>query len=111
MVAQIIKNQIDKIEYREKKIFWSLFLVFAFLLIAYGFLVNRTILNAVAKQNLQSQISSLNSSVDSLEFKYLGLENNITIDLALSKGYVSVPVDTFAVIATEGARTLSLNEN
>jgi len=112
MVAQAIKNQIEKIEYREKMIFWNLFFVFVLLLLSYGFLINKTILNAVAKQDLQRQISSLNSNVDSLEFTYLSMENNITVDLALSKGFVSVPENTFAVIApAKGGSALSINEN
>ena len=112
MVAQIIKNQIEKIELREKKIFWSLFFVFALLLVSYGFLVNKAILNAVAKQNLESQMSSLNSNVDSLESTYLSMENSITMDLALRNGYVQVPEDNFAVIVpAKSGLALSLNEN
>jgi len=112
MVAQAIKNQIEKIEYREKKIFWALFSVFALLLVSYGFLVNKAILNAVAKQNLEKQISSLNSNVDSLEFTYLSMENNINMDFALSKGFITVPEDNFAVIVpAKGGSVLSINEN
>jgi len=112
MVAQVIKNQIEKIEYREKQIFWGLFLVFALLLVSYGFLVNKTIMNAVAKQNLTKEISSLNSTVDSMEFTYLSLENNITMDLAAAKGYVAVPENNFAVIVpAKGGSALSVNEN
>lgn len=112
MVAQIIKNQIEKIEHREKKIVWSLFLVLALLLVSYGFLVNKTILNAVAKQNLEQQMSSLNSNVNSLEFTYLSLENSITMDLALSKGFVTVAEDSFAVVTpAKNTVALSINEN
>ena len=112
MVAQIIKNQIDKIEHREKQIVWGLFLVFALLLVSYGFLVNRTILNAVAKQNLEKQMSALNSSVDSLEFTYLNMENTITMDLATAKGFVAVAEDNFAVVTpAKGGVALSFNEN
>ena len=85
--------------------------MFAFLLVSYGFLVNKTIQNAVAKQNLEKQISSLNSSVNSLEFTYLSLENTITMDFAISKGFVAVAEDHFAVIAPQTASALSLNEN
>lgn len=112
MVAQAIKNQIEKIEYREKKIFWMLFSLFVLLIISYGFLVERTIQNAVAKQKLESQISSLNSNVDSMEFTYISLENNITMDFALSKGFTAVPENNFAVIVpAKSGLALSLNEN
>ncbi len=112
MVAQIIKNQIEKIGYREKKIFWILFSLFSLLIILYGFLVERTFQNAVAEQNLEGQMSSLNSNVDSLEFSYLSMEKNITMDLALSKGYVAVSENDFAVITpAESGLALSFNEN
>lgn len=111
MVAQVIKNQIEKIEYREKKIFWILFFVFASLLISYGFLVNHAIMNAVAGQKLESQMSALDSNVDSLESSYLSMENNITMQLALSEGFVSVSENDFAVIDPARSSALSLNEN
>lgn len=112
MVAQAIKNQIEKIEYREKKIFWMLFSLLVLLIISYGFLVERTIQNAVAKQKLESQMSSLNSNVDSMEFTYISLENNITMDFALSKGFAAVPENNFAVIVpAKSGLALSLNEN
>lgn len=87
MVAKIIQNQIEKIEYREKSIFWIFFSVFIFLLLSYGFMVNNTIINAVSKQKTEKDIIVLNSKVNSIESKYLDLKNDITIDLALSKGF------------------------
>ena len=111
MVAQVIKNQIEKIEYREKKIFWTLFSVFVFFLIAYGVLVNKAIMNAVAQQNLQQDLASLNSNVDGLDFQYLNMENNITIDTATADGFVAVAAEKFAVIGDARANALSVNEN
>ena len=112
MVAQAIKNHIEGIEYREKKIFWILFSVFAILLISYGFLINKTIMNAVSEQQLQKQMSTLNSNVNSVEFAYLNAENSITMDFALSKGFVAIPENNFAMVSPDAqALSLSLNEN
>ncbi len=112
MVRQIIKKQIEKIEYREKKIFWSLFSVFVFFVASYGFLLNSAMMNAVSKQNMERQISSLSSDVNSLEFQYLNLKNSITLELAQSKGFILVPSDKFAVIdSAQKNLSLSINEN
>ncbi len=112
MVRQIIKNQIEKIEYREKKIFWSLFSVFVFFIISYGFLLNGAIMNAVSKQNIEDQMTSLGSDVNSLESQYLGMENGISMDLAMSRGFVQISSDKFATIEpAQKALSLSINEN
>ncbi len=112
MVARIIQNQIEKIEYREKSIFWIFFSVFIFLLVSYGFMVNNTIVNAVAKQKTEKDIVVLNSEVNSIESKYLVLKNNITVDLALSKGFaVNDNVKYVINSVSESKVSLSINEN
>ena len=112
MVAQVIKKQIEKIEYREKKIFWILFSVFVFFIMSYGFLLNNTMMNAVSKQSMEKEMISLGSEVNSLEFQYLNIKNGITLELAQSKGFISVPSDKFAVIdSTQKNLSLSINEN
>lgn len=112
MVAQIIKNQIERIEYRDKKIFWVLFSIFAFFIVSYGFLLNGAMINAVSEQNIQKQIALSDSEVNSLEFQYLNIKNNITLDLAKSKGFVQVSADKFAVMNPDQKNiSLSINEN
>jgi hypothetical protein len=112
MVKQIIKKQIEKIEYREKKVFWVLFSVFVFFIMSYGFLLNGTMMNAVSKQNTEKLMTSVGSEVNSLEFKYLNIKNGITMDLAKSKGFVIVTSDKFASInSAQKNLSLSINEN
>ncbi len=101
MVAQVIKNQIEKIEHREKKIFWTLFSLFAFLLFLYGFLVNHTIVNAVYQDQMEKEMVSLNSKVNSMDFQYLEMKNNITQELAISKGFVNTKGNNFAFIQVD----------
>ena len=111
MVAEVIKNQIEKIEHREKKIFWILFSMFVFLLFFYGFLINRTIVNAVYKQQMEKNIISLNSEVNAMDFQYLGMKNNITEELASSKGFVTVPGTNFAFVRdTNTSLSLSVSQ-
>ncbi len=112
MVAQIIQKQIGKIEHREKKIFWILFFVFVFFVVSYGIFLNNMTMNAVSKQNMEKEMISLGSEVNSLEFQYLNIKNGITLSFAKSKGFVSVSGDKFAVIdSTQKNLSLSINEN
>ncbi|MFH1454987.1 MAG: hypothetical protein ABIF22_01560 [bacterium] len=112
MVAQVIKKQIEKIEYREKKIFGILFSVFVFFTMSYGFLLNSTMMNAVSRQSMEKEMVSLGSDVNSLEFQYLNIKNSITLGLAQSKGFISISLDKFAVIdSTQKKISLSINEN
>ena len=112
MVKQIIKKQIEGIEYREKKIFWILFSAFIFFGLSYGFLINGSMMNAMSKQNIEKKIASLSSDVNTLEFNYLNIKNSVTIDTALSKGFVVVSTDKFAVINPDQKNiSLSINEN
>ncbi|MFA5651890.1 MAG: hypothetical protein WC933_00820 [Candidatus Paceibacterota bacterium] len=112
MVKQIFKKQIEKIEYREKKIFWVLFSVFVFFIVSYGFLLTSIMMHSSLKENMGKEIISFGSEVNSLEFQYLNIKNSITLDLAKSKGFVSVSADKFALIdSTQKNLSLSINEN
>lgn len=108
----ILKNQIERIEYRDSRIFWSLFIIFTILVVSYGFLINSTILNAVAKQNMEKTMMTLSSEVNSLEFQYLNIKNGITLNFAKSKGFVSLSTNNFASLDLAKRNvSLSINEN
>jgi len=112
MVAQVIKNQIEKIEYREKKFFWVLFTIFIFCVISYGFLLNSMVQSGVAQQNMQNSMVTMGSNVSKLEFQYLNIKNSITLALAQSKGFVNISSQKFAVINPSAKNiSLSINEN
>ncbi len=109
MVTQAIQNQIEKID-GEKKIFWILLSLSMLFIVSYGFLINRTIMNAVYKNSYEKQLSSLNDDVNDLDNKYIDLKKNITLDLALSKGFENVKNQEVAyTMAQSGEKSLSLN--
>lgn len=111
-MVETIKNKINDIGNKEKKIFWSLFSIFLFLLISYGIEINNTILNAVSKQKMEKEMISLNSDINSMEFEYIKAKNKITLDYANSMGFVSVSNDKFALISNNKDNlSLSINEN
>lgn len=112
MVKQIINNQIERISHKENNIFWILFSIFVFTILTYGFLLNRIMTNTVAKQNMEKEMIALNADVNSLEFQYLNLKNGVTMELAKSRGFVSILSDKFAVIDSSKKNiSLSINEN
>jgi hypothetical protein len=69
-------------------------------------------MNAVSKQNIEDQMTSLSSDVNSLESQYFSLENGISMDLAMSRGFVQVSSNQFAIVEpAQKALSLSINEN
>ena len=107
MVAKVIKNQIEKFEYREKNIVRVLFSAFVLLLISYG-----AIMNSVRTEQVEKDLSTLNSSINSMEFDYLNAKNAITMDLATSMGFVEVKNQKFlAMRPVSNNLSLSTNEN
>lgn len=107
-----IKKRI-KIENKEKKFFWVLSSVLISLVLSYGFFLNTTIMNAVAKQNTEKEIFALMSEVNALESEYLTAKNQITIALAMSRGFVKITLDKFATINnnTINLSLSNINEN
>ncbi|MBA3733207.1 hypothetical protein H0W91_02400 [Patescibacteria group bacterium] len=78
-----------------KTIFWSLVGVLLLSLAFYMYFINITIHNVVARQNLESEASTLTLSIGNQEFKYITLRNNITLPLALSMGFREMAMKTF----------------
>lgn len=75
--------------------FWFLSGVFFLGLFSYGYLVRGTIVDIVARQNMENQISTLSSKVLNLESEYIKVKNNITPTLAQNLGFVSVTTQKF----------------
>ena len=78
-----------------KKWFWSLVFVLVFCLFSYGYFVRGAIVNIVARQNMETQISTLNSKVLDLESTYIKAKNSITPELAQSLGFVALTNQKF----------------
>ncbi len=80
----------------EKQIFWGVFTLLLLLGTSYVFFVNKTILNIVERESFEEKIITLNSQISELEFDYIALKNNITIDYAHSVGFHNVDSVKFA---------------
>ncbi len=68
-----------------------LFYIFALILvsvcISYAILLNKTIMNVVAREKTERTIASLSGTIGELEFTYMNKRGSVTLDLAYSKGF------------------------
>ncbi len=69
---------------------WSLTIILLLSVFSYGYFVRGTIVNIVARQNMESEFSVLSSKVLSLESEYIMIKDNINIELAHKLGFQSV---------------------
>lgn len=72
------------------RFFWIMVVVSILSLSIYVYAVNATARNIVVRRDLEKQITSVSSSLNSLEFAYIELRNNITIELAYLYGFKEV---------------------
>lgn len=86
----------------------ALFFIICVLVGGYALLVNRTVMNVVAREKTEDEIASLTSHVGDLEFKEMSLRGTITMETAYALGFNEAPEITF--IARSGdSKNLSLS--
>lgn len=76
-------------------------------LVLYMVGVMMTIQHTVARQSLQNQVSALTTEVSNLEFKYIALQNGVTLNLAYNRGFKDVTNPLYINRAAEAS--LSFN--
>lgn len=89
-----------------QKVFWSFSIVVILLASMYMYFVSSSIVNVVLRKEIETDIVKLHSGVGELESQYLTLENNITMDRALSMGFVKLSNKKFV---TRTSQSLSIN--
>ncbi len=72
----------------QKLLFYLLAAILLSVWFLYAFLINKTVMNVVAREKTESTLSALSGSEGNLESKYLALESAITIKEAYQKGFV-----------------------
>lgn len=70
--------------------FWIMVAVSLLSVFVYIYAINTTARNIALRQNLEREISTASANLDSLEFAYIELKNNITIELAYNQGFREV---------------------
>ncbi len=90
----------------EKTVFWTLLGVLFISAGFYMYLINSTIHNTVARQNLEAESSSLTLSIGNKEFEYISRRNNITLALAQELGFKSVK--DIAYVSVNGGKVVAV---
>ena len=72
------------------RFFWILVAISILSLSVYIYAINATARNIAARQNLEKEVAKIATALNSLEFAYIGLKNDITIELAYSYGFREV---------------------
>jgi ABC-type lipoprotein release transport system permease subunit len=89
----------------------TLFFILAGILVSvfvfYVYLVNKTVMNIVAREKTERTIATLSGAIGELELKYIHLRNSVTLDLAHAKGFKDVTSITF--IPKNASSELSYN--
>ncbi len=75
--------------------------------VSYGYMINATIGNIVARQKAQTGIAAISAELAMLETKHLDLKNRIDPSLAASLGFVAVAEPRF--VTYNQSQSLSLN--
>jgi hypothetical protein len=93
----MLKKKEKRINNREplKIWFWSLVTVFVLCLFSYGYCVRAAIVNIVERQNIENELSILNSKVTDLESEYIKVKNDITLETANNLGFVPATTNKF----------------
>ena len=70
--------------------FWVLVALSILSLCVYIYAINATTRNIAVRQDLERRVASISFNLDSLEFAYIELRNNVTIELAYQHGFREV---------------------
>lgn len=70
--------------------FWILVTISILSLSIYIYAINSTARNIATRQSLERQVAKVSANLDSLEFAYIELKNNVTMELAYQYGFREV---------------------
>ena len=87
--------------------FWILAFIFCACLIVYVWAIRATISNTISRANLESTTSNLSAQVGEMEFTFIGLENNVSLQLAYDRGFQNVVTPIY--ISRSASHSLSMN--
>lgn len=75
---------------RRVYLFWILVFISIISLSVYIYAVNAIARNIAVKQDMERQITNMTNDFNSLEFAYIELRNNVTMELAYQHGFQEV---------------------
>lgn len=80
--------------YREK-LFLILIMSVVVILGLYFFLIQKAVVNVIAREKLVVETTERSGEVAMLEAKYFTMKNSITLDLAKAKGFKNTPISAY----------------
>lgn len=89
------------------RLFWTLVTVSLLSLFVYIYAINATARHIADRQNRERQITKISADLNSLEFAYIELKNNVTLELAYEYGFREAKSPLFV----SRARPVSLTIN
>ncbi len=103
-----MKARIKNISYEDRvRTFWFLASVCLISLGAYVYAVNSTTRNVALRSELERQVTNLNAELAGLEFEYIKLKNEVTLEVAKELGYQEVRKPLY--ISRNSTHSLSFN--
>lgn len=83
------KTKAIHISHIQKEVFWAVALTLFACISLYMYFLGLSIKNVAVRQDVNDQAVALRSKVAALEFQYVALQNSVTGDIALAKGFVA----------------------
>ncbi len=87
--------------------FWTLISIFLLCVVVYAYAVRTTISNTIARANLESISANLGASVGEMEFKYISMQNDVSLQMAFERGFQNVAEPLY--ISRITSHSLSMN--
>ena len=87
--------------------FWAMAFLSILSLAIYIFAINATARNIAHGQEFERQIAQIGDGLGSLEFTYIGIKNNVTLELAHQYGFKEVRNPLF--VSRSSTNSLSFN--
>ena len=103
-----MSNKTRTISYDNRvKFFWTLVAISVLSLSFYIYAINATAKNIALRQDLERQVVKISTNLDSLEFGYIELKNNVTLELAYLYGFKEVRSPLY--VSRSNTASLSFN--
>lgn len=105
-----MKNKAAQIHTLERHMLALLFFSAVLLMTLYIFFVSSSIVNVVVREEIEQEIATIYSDVGELEFTYLALKDDITLELAYDLGFTDIVGKTFVTRKSLSGRGLTLQQ-
>lgn len=89
------------------RLFWTLVFASVTLLGLYVYGINATVRNTVARQDLEAEALNIGTHLGEMEFAYINLKNDVSLDMAYARGFKDVTAPVY--ISRSTSKSLSMN--